>query len=69
MRRLIGVSIVFWISLAIGADLPTDTNVVSTADDAFGITLGPESLGLYNAGNVRGFSPLTAGNVRQNFLG
>lgn len=68
MRRLIGVSIAFWISIAFGADKPTNTDVVSAADDAFGITLGPESLGLYNAGNVRGFSPLTAGNVRLDGL-
>lgn len=47
------------------ADEPsTNTNVVASAGDAFGITLGPESIGLYGPGSIRGFSPLTAGNVR-----
>jgi iron complex outermembrane recepter protein len=68
MRRLTGISAVFFISLAFGADKSTNTDVVSAADDAFGITLGPESLGLYNAASVRGFSPLTAGNVRLDGL-
>jgi iron complex outermembrane receptor protein len=39
-------------------------NPVATADDAFGLTIGLESIGLYFAGNVRGFSPEVAGNVR-----
>jgi iron complex outermembrane recepter protein len=68
MRRPIGVSIVFSISLAFGAEQKTNTDVVSAADDAFGITIGPESLGLYSASSVRGFSPLTAGNVRLDGL-
>lgn len=68
MRRLVGIVIALWISTAFGAEQETNTNVVSTAEDAFGITLGPESLGLYSASNVRGFSPLTAGNVRLDGL-
>ena len=39
-------------------------NAVQSAEDAFGITIGREELGLYNAGNVRGFSPSDAGNTR-----
>ncbi|MFY8092368.1 MAG: TonB-dependent receptor domain-containing protein [Niveispirillum sp.] len=39
-------------------------NVVRTATDAFGLRVGTESIGLYDAGNVRGFSPDSAGNVR-----
>jgi iron complex outermembrane receptor protein len=39
-------------------------NPVNSADDAFGLTLGLESVGLYNPGSVRGFSPISAGNVR-----
>jgi iron complex outermembrane recepter protein len=39
-------------------------NPVASADDAFGLTLGLESIGLYNPGSVRGFNPQTAGNVR-----
>ncbi|MBP7337431.1 TonB-dependent receptor [Niveispirillum sp.] len=39
-------------------------NVVRNATDAFGLRVGTESIGLYDAGNVRGFSPDSAGNVR-----
>ena len=41
-----------------------DDNVVKAAEDAFGITLGDESIGLYSNRDVRGFSPETAGNIR-----
>ena len=65
MRRLLWVFPALAISVAFSAEPPTtDTNVVSSAEDAFGITLGPESLGLYNPSSVRGFSPTLAGNVR-----
>jgi iron complex outermembrane recepter protein len=37
---------------------------VASANDAFGLTLGLESIGLYGPGSVRGFSPQVAGNVR-----
>src|ERR1700722_3320858 len=37
---------------------------LATANDAFGLTLGLESIGLYGPGGVRGFNPQTAGNVR-----
>ena len=37
---------------------------VASASDAFGLTLGLESIGLYGPGYVRGFNPQTAGNVR-----
>jgi iron complex outermembrane receptor protein len=39
-------------------------NPVNSADDAFGLSLGLEKVGLYNPGSVRGFSPISAGNVR-----
>jgi iron complex outermembrane receptor protein len=39
-------------------------NPIESADDAFGLTLGLESVGIYNPGSVRGFSPISAGNVR-----
>jgi iron complex outermembrane receptor protein len=41
-----------------------DDNAVTQAEDAFGFSIGRESLGIYNAGNARGFSPTAAGNVR-----
>src|ERR1700723_399020 len=37
---------------------------LATASDAFGLTLGLESIGLYGPASVRGFNPQTAGNVR-----
>jgi iron complex outermembrane receptor protein len=37
---------------------------LQSADDAFGLTLGRESIGLYGPGGVRGFNPQAAGDVR-----
>ncbi len=39
-------------------------NAVRQAGDAFGTSIGRETIGLYNQGSVRGFSPVAAGNVR-----
>ena len=39
-------------------------NAVTAAQDAFGTTVGSESIGLYSSGSARGFSPVQAGNVR-----
>ena len=39
-------------------------NAVTSAQDAFGTQVGNESIGLYNAGDVRGFNPTEAGNLR-----
>lgn len=41
-----------------------DENVVLAAADAFGISVGNEQIGLYDGSNVRGFSPISAGNIR-----
>jgi iron complex outermembrane recepter protein len=41
-----------------------DENVTADSDDAFGRSVGNESIGIYNSEDVRGFSPLDAGNVR-----
>ena len=42
----------------------TDENAVTTAQDAFGTTVGHETIGIYSEGDVRGFSPSVAGNDR-----
>ena len=42
----------------------SDENAVTQAEDAFGFSVGRESLGIYNAGTARGFSPTAAGNIR-----
>lgn len=39
-------------------------NAIAAAEDAFGTSIGRETIGLYDSGSVRGFSPTTAGNVR-----
>ena len=41
-----------------------DENAVKAAGDAFGTSVGNEQIGLYGTGDVRGFSPVTAGNIR-----
>jgi iron complex outermembrane recepter protein len=43
-------------------------NAVRQADDAFGIVVGREEIGIYDVDDVRGFSPVVAGNVRINGL-
>lgn len=39
-------------------------NPITAADDAYGLTLGLESVGIYSPGLVRGFNPGAAGNIR-----
>ncbi|HEY0629610.1 MAG TPA: TonB-dependent receptor, partial [Sphingomicrobium sp.] len=42
----------------------TGENAVTAADDAFGTSVGNETIGLYSVDEVRGFSPAAAGNIR-----
>lgn len=42
----------------------SEENVITQASDAFGTSVGDESIGLYSGGNVRGFSAFAAQNVR-----
>ncbi|MGE4064958.1 MAG: TonB-dependent receptor [Rhodospirillaceae bacterium] len=39
-------------------------DVLTSAEDAFGTTVGGETIGLYSAMSARGFSPVQAGNLR-----
>lgn len=39
-------------------------NAVTAAEDAFGSTVGRESIGIYSSAEVRGFSPSVAQNLR-----
>ncbi|MDF8334679.1 TonB-dependent receptor domain-containing protein [Novosphingobium cyanobacteriorum] len=41
-----------------------DDNVITNANDAFGQSVGNERVGLYSNEDVRGFSPVDAGNAR-----
>lgn len=52
---------------ALGQAVKVD-NAVTAAEDAFGVSVGPEQLGLYSSSAVRGFSPLDAGNMRLDGL-
>lgn len=66
------VSRAFWalgtvVALASGAPAEAqraDENAVTAAEDAFGTTVGFQSVGLYNPNDARGFSPQQAGNLR-----
>ncbi len=42
----------------------TTENAVTAADDAFGTTVGVETIGIYSEFDTRGFSPTKAGNAR-----
>lgn len=42
----------------------TQENAITSASDAFGTSIGNETIGLYRDNNVRGFSPIVAGNRR-----
>ena len=42
----------------------TEENAVAQSDDAFGKSIGSEKTGLYSSEDVRGFSPVDAGNAR-----
>ncbi len=39
-------------------------NAVTAAQDAFGTTVGNETIGLYTSSSARGFNPVQAGNIR-----
>ena len=41
-----------------------EENAMRQAADAFGTSVGRETIGLYNSSSVRGFSPIAAGNAR-----
>ena len=41
-----------------------DDNAVTAAADAFGVTVGFQTIGLYSSTNVRGFNPAQAENLR-----
>ena len=52
------------LSTAAGAQDRTGDNAITQAEDAFGFSVGRESIGIYGPGQARGFSPTAAGNVR-----
>jgi len=41
-----------------------DENAIVAASDAFGTSVGQQTIGLYSPTNARGFNPMQAGNLR-----
>jgi iron complex outermembrane receptor protein len=64
MLRSVSVTAILLASASPAWAQRTDENAVRSADDAFGTSVGNERIGLYNVVDVRGFSPVTAGNIR-----
>lgn len=60
----LGMVAIFAVSASPLSAQRTTENALRAAEDAFGTSIGSESIGLYNPDNVRGFSPFAAGNVR-----
>ncbi len=58
------IAVVVCLPTAALAQSRSSENAVSQAEDAFGFSVGRESLGIYGPGNTRGFSPTAAGNLR-----
>jgi iron complex outermembrane recepter protein len=64
-KRLIGLAVAAAVPAAPAAGQSrTSDNAITQAQDAFGYTVGRESLGIYDSDNARGFSPTAAGNIR-----
>jgi iron complex outermembrane receptor protein len=64
MLRSVSVTAILLASAAPALAQRANENAVRSADDAFGTSVGNQQIGLYNVGDVRGFSPITAGNIR-----
>ena len=62
---LIGI-VTDWVACAPNVALAqhASDDVIAVAEDAFGMTLGNDSVGIYNPNSVRGYNPQSAGNVR-----
>jgi iron complex outermembrane receptor protein len=67
MRSLI-VAAAMFVSMAPAFAQRADDNALAEAQDAFGTTVGIETIGLYAPDEVRGFSALDAGNERLDGL-
>jgi iron complex outermembrane receptor protein len=57
------MALAFALAAPVGAQR-TDNNAVTQSDDAFGKSIGDQTIGIYNTFDVRGFSPTDAGNIR-----
>lgn len=67
MRFVIfGGGLMLWISASQSALAQATANATKTADDAFGYTVGDDTVGIYDQSSVRGFDLESAGNYRIN---
>ncbi len=64
MLRSVSVTAILLASATPALAQRADENAVKAAGDAFGNSVGNERIGLYSVGDVRGFSPVQAGNIR-----
>jgi len=64
MRRLVLIALAALGSASEAGAQRADQNAARAAEDAFGVSYANESIGLYDEDDVRGFSPIDAGNVR-----
>ena len=64
MLRSVSLTAILLASAAPAFAQRANENAVEEADDAFGTSVGNQQIGLYNVVDVRGFSPITAGNIR-----
>ncbi len=62
MKRVF-LAVALLVPLTANAQRATE-NVVTSAQDAFGASIGDDDIGLYNASEARGFNPSDAGNMR-----
>lgn len=53
-----------WAAPLLAQDIESEENAVTQAEDAFGQSVGNERVGLYSGSDIRGFSPVDAGNGR-----
>lgn len=70
MRRARLITLALALAAAPAAALAqrTDDNATTSAEDAFGTSIGGEQIGIYNPNYVRGFSAAEAGNIRLDGL-
>jgi iron complex outermembrane receptor protein len=64
LRSLALVTLVALLGSSAALAQRTEENVTAQSEDAFGRSVGYESIGIYNSEDVRGFSPIDAGNAR-----
>ena len=63
IRLTIVFILMSFLPMRVGAQRAED-NAATAAEDAFGTTVGNQTVGLYNPTNARGFSPMQAQNLR-----